>query len=377
MFPRADLLLPGAITLCLARTVALGVDKHLKIIAMEQPPFTLTRLDGRWVGIEVRFLEILSKSLNFTFDVTTAGKTLAAPTATWTSSDAAVVVELAAGVADLGIGGVHLTPETEFKDADVRSVFPHSQDCGAFITQASVALPRHRAIMGPFHWKVWLALTVAYLFGSIPLAILSSTSRYFSSMQPRSVVPSAVDRAEADEGCLCRVGRTLRSTCRTIKWLVRKIVFVILRLHDAFWDIFGTFTNAFTLSKGWRSIGLQVEELKKEEERSSTGVWRSRRGSQWIRRTPESARRGSKVSWVSSLEDMFMSVIVGTEGLRLLVAFYWAFTVIVSALYTGSIIAFITLPVFPKPYDTGEELLHAGYTWGTIGEHLFTVYAVR
>ncbi|CAH2232114.1 jg20791 [Pararge aegeria aegeria] len=48
--------------------------------------------------------------------------------------------------------------------------FPHYQDCAVFITLTSTALPRYRAILGPFHWHVWVTLTFTYLFGIFPLA---------------------------------------------------------------------------------------------------------------------------------------------------------------------------------------------------------------
>lgn len=37
------------------------------------------------------------------------------------------------------------------------------------------------------------------------------------------------------------------------------------------------------------------------------------------------------------------------------------FTIIISACYTGSIIAFVTLPVYPHTIDTIQQLLDGGY----------------
>lgn len=47
---------------------------------------------------------------------------------------------------------------------------PHSTDCAAFVTLSSKALPRYRAILGPFQWQVWIAIIFTYLFAIFPLA---------------------------------------------------------------------------------------------------------------------------------------------------------------------------------------------------------------
>nr|XP_015839670.1 PREDICTED: uncharacterized protein LOC660579 [Tribolium castaneum] len=168
--------------------------------------------------------------------------------------------------ANLGIGGLYIT-DTRLKATDMSHI--HSQDCAAFISLASTALPRYRAIMGPFHWTVWLSLTLVYLFAIFPLAF---------------------------------------SDKHTLRHLLDKPE----EVENMFWYVFGTFTNAFSFF--------------------------------------------GKDSW--SKTDKFAT--------RLLIGFYWIFTIIVTACYTGSIIAFVTLPVFPATVDTPEQLVRGKYTVGTL-----------
>lgn len=68
--------------------------------------------------------------------------------------------------ADIGLAGAYVSNERIIK-ADMSH--PHSMDCAAFITLASKALPRYRAIMGPFQWPVWLAIISTYMFSIILL----------------------------------------------------------------------------------------------------------------------------------------------------------------------------------------------------------------
>lgn len=44
------------------------------------------------------------------------------------------------------------------------------------------------------------------------------------------------------------------------------------------------------------------------------------------------------------------------------------FTIIITACYTGSIIAFVTLPVYPSVIDTVKQLLSSRYQIGTLGK---------
>nr|MCJ2511731.1 Ionotropic receptor 21a [Diabrotica virgifera virgifera] len=46
--------------------------------------------------------------------------------------------------------------------------------------------------------------------------------------------------------------------------------------------------------------------------------------------------------------------------------FYWIFTIIITSCYTGSIIAFVTLPVFPSVVDTARQLLSGWYQIGVL-----------
>lgn len=62
---------------------------------------------------------------------------------------------------------------------------------------------RYRAIMGPFHWTVWVTLTFTYLFGIFPLAF---------------------------------------SDKHTLKHLLHNSG----EVENMFWYVFGTFTNCFT-----------------------------------------------------------------------------------------------------------------------------------
>lgn len=53
------------------------------------------------------------------------------------------------------------------------------------------------------------------------------------------------------------------------------------------------------------------------------------------------------------------------------VGFYWIFTIITTACYTGSIIAFVTIPVYPVTIDTVRQLLDNRYQVGTLGINIF------
>lgn len=51
-----------------------------------------------------------------------------------------------------------------------------------------------------------------------------------------------------------------------------------------------------------------------------------------------------------------------------IVGFYWIFTTIITACYTGSIIAFIMLPMYPITVDTVKQLLSGRYQIGTLNK---------
>jgi hypothetical protein len=48
---------------------------------------------------------------------------------------------------------------------------------------------------------------------------------------------------------------------------------------------------------------------------------------------------------------------------------YWVFSIIISACYTGCIIAFVTLPVYPSYVDNGYDVLYHGFKVGTLSKY--------
>lgn len=119
----------------------------------------------------------------------------------------------------MGVAGLYIT-ESRYN----AGIFHwHSEDCAAFISLGSTALPRYiksnnvekrvnssiffryRAIMGPFHWTVWLALIMVY-FSAIFLFTYSDKS--------------------------------------TLKHLIKNPE----EIENMFWYVFGTFTNCFTFT---------------------------------------------------------------------------------------------------------------------------------
>ncbi|CAG9760372.1 unnamed protein product [Ceutorhynchus assimilis] len=234
------------------------------IAAAHQPPYVIKlgrnkRDEIEYDGVEVKLVEILSQMYNFSTDYKESAdiKTL--------GPSEAVIKALQDGNINLGIGGLYIT-----EDRYTAGIFHwHSEDCAAFISLASTALPRYRAIMGPFNWTVWLALIMVYL-GAILLFSYSDKS--------------------------------------TLKHLIKNPE----EIENMFWYVFGTFTNCFTFS--------------------------------------------DKKSWTKAEKNTT----------KLLVGIYWIFTIIITACYTGSIIAFVTLPVFPAVIDTVEQLLGGRYEIGML-----------
>ncbi|XP_023706729.1 ionotropic receptor 21a isoform X3 [Cryptotermes secundus] len=139
------------------------------------------------------------------------------------------------------------------------------------VVEPSEALFLYRAIMGPFHWTVWLTLTLTYLLAIFPIAFSNSHSLKHLLKDP---------------------------------WQV----------ENMFWYVFGTFTNCFTF-KGDRS-------------------------------------------WNNS----------DKAATRMLIGWYWIFSIIISACYTGSIIAFVTLPLYPSFADNCYEVLNRGFRVGTLSD---------
>nr|AXF48837.1 ionotropic receptor IR6 [Lobesia botrana] len=238
------------------------------VAAANQPPYVFrtikTDLDGGnprvvWDGIEMRLLALLAERNNFSIEVKEPLEPDLGP-------GDAVLKEIKSGRADIGVAGIYLTSDRT-RDTDMS--FRHSSDCAVFVTLMSTALPRYRAILGPFHWTVWLALTLTYLFGIFPLA--------FSD-----------------------------------KHTLRHLLHNSGEIENMFWYVFGTFTNCFTF------VG--------------------------------------KNSWSKTTK-------ITT---RLLIGWYWLFTIIITSCYTGSIIAFVTLPIFPETIDTIDQLLDGFYRIGTL-----------
>ncbi|XP_035795701.1 ionotropic receptor 21a-like [Anopheles albimanus] len=237
------------------------------IMAAHQPPFVIKKLitDGvgnvqiRWEGVEIRMLQTLSRYLNFTFDIVE-------PSKPQLGSGDAVVDEIKRRQADIGLAGMYVTIERNI--ATEMSV-AHSSDCAAFLTLMSSALPRYRAILGPFQWPVWVAIIFIYLLAIFPLA--------FSD-----------------------------------KMTLRHLLGNWSEIENMFWYVFGTFTNSLT---------FQGENSWSNTKKTST---------------------------------------------RMLIGIYWVFTIIITACYTGSIIAFITLPVEPERVDSVQQLNRGFYRVGTL-----------
>lgn len=113
-----------------------------------------------WEGIELRMLKTMQSYLNFTIDITESRNGSL-------SSGDQVIREVFSGRADIGIAGCYITTDrTQLVELSIG----HTRDCAAFLTLASKALPRYRAIFGPFQYTVWIALTATYLLAIFPLA---------------------------------------------------------------------------------------------------------------------------------------------------------------------------------------------------------------
>lgn len=124
--------------------------------------------------------------------------------------------------ADIGAAGAFITIERMQR---IAMSSQHSDDCAAFITLSSKALPRYRAILGPFQWPVWLAIIAAYLFAIVPLT--------FSD-----------------------------------RLTLRHLIGNWTEIENMFWYVYGTFTNSltFTGEYSWSST-------KKTSTRILIGNW--------------------------------------------------------------------------------------------------------
>uniref|UniRef100_A0A182IZF1 Ionotropic glutamate receptor L-glutamate and glycine-binding domain-containing protein n=2 Tax=Anopheles atroparvus TaxID=41427 RepID=A0A182IZF1_ANOAO len=240
---------------------------RFSVMASHQPPFVIKRLttDGvgniniRWEGLEIRLLRSLSLYQNFTFDIIE-------PSKPQLGSGDAVMDEILRRQADIGLAGIYVTNE---RNLAAEMSVSHSTDCAAFLTLMSSALPRYRAILGPFQWPVWVAIILIYLLAIFPLA--------FSD-----------------------------------KMTLRHLLGNWSEIENMFWYVFGTFTNSLT---------FQGENSWSNTKKAST---------------------------------------------RMLIGIYWLFTIIITACYTGSIIAFITLPVEPERVDSVDQLNRGFYRIGTL-----------
>ncbi|KAJ8683603.1 hypothetical protein QAD02_019395 [Eretmocerus hayati] len=222
----------------------------------------LSSEDSRWDGLEVRLLKLAAWYLNFTVEFTKSRNSELSPIES-------AKFDVMHGVASVAAGGIYHTP-------DISGMFdatsPHFEDCASFITLASTALPKYRAILGPFQPWVWILLCLAYFVLIIPLSFNSNYTILHLIKHP-----SALDHM--------------------------------------FWFVFSTYTNSFIVKNPLLNYG------------------------------------------------------VAKNAITILLAIYWVFTIIITACYTGSIVSFITLPVYPEAIETAQELLDNRYRIGTLNHN--------
>ncbi|XP_012274212.1 ionotropic receptor 21a [Orussus abietinus] len=243
----------------------LGFQGHrLAISTAHTPPFAIRRsISGTdevlWDGIDIRVMHLLAKILNFTIEFRDPESVENGPITSATK-------DVALGVASVGVGGI-------YKTRDVVSQFDttvsHVEDCAAFISLASMALPKYRAVMGPFSVTVWILLICAYLLAILPFSLNTEYSLLSLITRPSTT-------------------------------------------NNMFWFVFSTFTNSFKVKDPLLKHGL------------------------------------------------------GKNSTSLLIGIYWVFTIIITSCYTGSIIAFITVPIYPDAMETTKELLWYRYRIGTL-----------
>ncbi|XP_062534528.1 ionotropic receptor 21a-like [Armigeres subalbatus] len=237
------------------------------VSAAHQPPFVfkIMSTDGvgniaiSWDGLEIRVLETLGNYLNFTFDIKEPSKPYLGP-------GDAVTDEVERRQADIGLAGTFVTIE---RNVRTEMSVAHSTDCAAFVTLMSSSLPRYRAILGPFQWPVWLALTLTYLMAIFPLAFSDKMS-------------------------------------------LRHLIGNWTEIENMFWYVFGTFTNSLTFT--------------------------------------------GENSWSNTKKT----------STRMLIGIYWVFTIIITSCYTGSIIAFVTMPVVPETIDSVDQLQSGFFRFVTL-----------
>ncbi|XP_011301218.1 glutamate receptor ionotropic, delta-2 [Fopius arisanus] len=236
---------------------------RLLISTAHKPPFAirtrgLSQDQIAWDGIDIRMMRLLGKALNFTAEFRD-------PTAS-SSPTYAALMDVEKGETSVAIGGIYVTNNVTGR---LDSCFSHMEDCAALISEASLALPKYRAIMGPFQPAVWVLVMMAYVIAVIPLATNTNYSIFSLVTHPS-------------------------------------------RFMHMIWYVFSTFTNSFVVSNPLLDTGIA---------KNSTS---------------------------------------------LLIGIYWVFTIIITSCYTGSIMAFITVPVFPESIDTPDQLIDENYDVGTL-----------
>ncbi|XP_024936966.1 ionotropic receptor 21a isoform X2 [Cephus cinctus] len=249
---------------------------RILISTAHQPPFAIRKAiagtdEIAWDGIDVRLIKLLGDILNFTAD-------FRPPTSTTLSPIAAATNDIRMGLASIAIGGIYKTTNITSR---FDTSFGHIEDCASFLSLASTALPKYRAVLGPFQITVWILLTCSYLLAIVPLTMNSEYSLLSLLTHPS-------------------------------------------RTSDMFWFVFSTFTNCFTVKNPLLNYGLG---------KNSTAI---------LIGTAKRENRSNEYS------------------------IYWVFTIIVTSCYTSSIIAFITVPVYPTAMETVEQLLRYRYRIGTL-----------
>ncbi|XP_063708802.1 ionotropic receptor 21a [Culicoides brevitarsis] len=236
------------------------------IVAAPQPPyvFKILQTDGvgniqiQWDGLEIRLIKAMSQMMNFSFELIEPRNPKLGP-------GDSITYDIGDRRADIGLAGMYVTSERNIVQEMTAA---HSLDCAAFLTLSSRALPRSRAILGPFRWEVWVCLIFIYLIAIFPLAFSDRLS---------------LKHLWGNAG----------------------------EIENMFWYVFGTFTNSLTFS--------------------------------------------GEFSWSNTKKT----------STRMLIGWYWVFTIIITACYTGSIIAFVTLPVTPETIDTLDQLRDGFFRIGT------------
>ncbi|XP_014213410.1 ionotropic receptor 21a [Copidosoma floridanum] len=182
---------------------------RMLVSVVENPPFAIRRPsaqgvdDATWDGLEVRLLRLAAAQLNFTVE-------FAEPRSTATSPLESAKKDVLLGESSMCIGGVYMTLDLA---GQFDATTAHTDDCAAFISLASTALPKYRAILGPFQPSVWLFICVSYFVLMVPLSFNSNYSLVSLVKHPKG-------------------------------------------LNHMFWFIFSTYTNSFVVKNPLLDHGL-------------------------------------------------------------------------------------------------------------------------